>query len=139
MKLTDALMIASTTGLWAVWPIFVRKAGEGSNPITSSLMIGLCGALVLPTLYFVATRNGVQVHMTWHALTWAFGAYLINILAQLALQKAMQRVPTGTVIGLTNTYPVLTLLFCLLILHEKITLYKAIGMVLIVAGTFFLI
>lgn len=138
MKLIDAGMIATTTLAWACWPICMKRALIGSSPIAVTLMCGASGALFLPILYFIASKNHVHMNFSLTALQWAAGAYVINMIAQLALNKAMVDVPVNVTVALTSCYPLLTFLFCYMFLGEAITTMKIVGMLSIVLGTVFI-
>jgi len=138
MKLLDVGMIATTTISWSLWPILMKKALIGSSPIAVTLLVGVSGAFFLPTLYFIATKNHVQLNFSLTAFWWALAAYAVNMIAQLALNKAMVTVPVNIAVALTSVYPMLTFLFCYMFLHETITLMKIIGMLSIVLGTMFI-
>lgn len=135
MKTSDALLIFSTTLLWSIWPLFMKKVLVGSSPISVTLMVGACGAFFLPLLYLFALKNNIHVNFSWQALCWAAGAYLINMLAQLALNKAMINVPVNISVALTSCYPLITFFLCYMFLHETISILKIVGTILIVGGT----
>jgi drug/metabolite transporter (DMT)-like permease len=138
MKLIDVGMIVATTISWAFWPIAMKRALIASSPIAVTLLVGVSGAFFLPTLYFIAVKNHVQLNFSLNAFWWAAGAYAVNMIAQLALNKAMVTVPVNVAVSLTSCYPMLTFLFCYMFLHETITLMKVIGMLSIILGTVFI-
>lgn len=133
----DVAMIMCTTLGWALWPVLVRCALKNSNAISVTLSIGMSGALVLPILYFFATKNNFHFTMPVAGFAWAFGAYVINMIAQLAFQRAIGTVPVGIVVAVTSCYPALTATLCYLIFGDVMTIKKIFGMILVILGLMF--
>ena len=131
-------MIAITVGAWSVWPLFVKGALKNNTPINVTLAIGACGALILPILYFSTLKTN-HFTISWSIFAWALGAYVINMIAQLAFQRASMSVSMPLLVSVTSMYPAITTMICYFALGESITLRKVLGMIAIIIGTIFVV
>ncbi len=100
-----------------------------------TLILAVVAAYLILMIYFLAT-GGMKwpskpgVWILWVILTGAFtaGAFpLVNI--------ALERAPASQVIPITAAYPIVTALMGALVLSEKLTVGRGLGILLVVGGS----
>jgi len=121
------------TGLWGVWGITAKLAADRIGHLPSLFIFtGISFATVL--LIFIFTGTTLKEASTPGILI-AVAAGLAGGLAVTAFQKALSCGPLSSSISLTSLYPLIPILYGVLLLGEKVTVAKGAGMGLaIVAG-----
>ncbi len=124
-------LIAS--GLWGIWGIFAKLAADrmGHWP---SLFIYSSVSFLLILLVFTVTGSTLK-HVSTPGVLLAVTAGLSGGLAVTSFQKALSCGPLSSSISLTALYPLIPVLYGVLLLGEEITIARGTGMGLaIVAG-----
>jgi len=121
------------TGLWGVWGITAKLvAADRIGHLPLFIFTGISFATVL--LIFIFTGTTLKEASTPGILI-AVAAGLAGGLAVTAFQKALSCGPLSSSISLTSLYPLIPILYGVLLLGEKVTVAKGAGMGLaIVAG-----
>jgi len=105
--------------------VFVRSIG---------VMLGaLC---FIPALMQMPARFSEVAPRNWIYL--CLGGFMASIVGQLCFYRALKVGDVSRVVPVGASYPVIACLFGIFLLHESLTPGKAIGILLVVSGTFLL-
>ncbi len=125
---------------YAAYSISVRTAAKrGVTAATSNTYIFLIATVVACFVTSPAELVGKASEVSlWLVLALVgFGA-VTGFLASFLYTKAMERLPAGVVASMSAIEPLTLTVTGIVFLHDKITLYSAIGMVLILGSVFVL-
>lgn len=123
----------AATLLWGVWGITAKLAADrlGHWP---SLFLYSSVSFVLIAVMFSISRTSMK-QMSPHGAVLAAAAGIAGALAIASFQKALSSGPLSSTISLTALYPLIPVLYGVIILSEKITVARGAGMALaIIAG-----
>jgi bacterial/archaeal transporter family protein len=82
----------------------------------------------------VLTFERFRVDWSPAAFGWSFAAGFVNFIGFLTFFAAVERGKVSTVISLSSLYPVVTIVFSALLLHERISRREGFGIVLALAA-----
>ncbi|MBD3277426.1 MAG: EamA family transporter [Candidatus Aegiribacteria sp.] len=122
----------AATLLWGIWGITAKLAADriGHWP---SLFVYSTTSFLAVLLMFKLFGSGLS-SVTGSGMLLAVTAGLSGALAIAAFQKALSSGPLSTSISLTSLYPILPVIYGVLLLNEKITMTKGIGILLALAA-----
>lgn len=122
----------AATVLWGMWAVLVKISSEriGHWP---SVMVYTVFSVVTVTVLFTALGQSLRTADTTGVLV-AGAAGVMGGLALIFFQKAVSSGPVSTSTALTSLYPVLAVLFGLLILRERLSTVNMIGIALAISG-----
>jgi len=121
------------TVLWGIWGITAKLAADRIGHWPSLFVCSSVSFLII-LLLFIMTGSTLKQASTPGILL-AVTAGLAGGLAVTSFQKALSCGPLSSSISLTSLYPLIPVLYGVLLLGEKITVAKGAGMGLaIVAG-----
>lgn len=127
------LFSLAATLLWGVWGITAKLAADRLGHWPSLLLYSTVSFIIITTM-FVLSGSALR-HIPVQGALLAVAAGLSGGLAVAAFQKALSCGPLSSSISLTALYPLIPVLYGVMILSEKITAARGAGMVLaIVAG-----
>ena len=120
---------------WSFAIIFDKLATRHANPF-SIMMIGCyVYSAVAPVLFLYMKASGIDTGLNIGAIAWTVAACVSALIANIAFITAIKRSYVNTIVGLTSSYPVFTFLLCVLLLGEKVSITKMIGITIIAIGT----
>lgn len=123
----------AATLLWGVWGITAKLAADRLGHWPSLLLYSAVSFTVISVMF--ALSGSTLRHVQATGVLLAVAAGLTGGLAVAAFQKALSCGPLSSSISLTALYPVIPVLYGIIILGEKITVARGTGMGLaIVAG-----
>jgi bacterial/archaeal transporter family protein len=137
-QMTTLTLLILATLLWGVWGIADKYAVGSAHPFSVQWMYTLPFLFAMPVWYWLGRNAQPETNHDPTALAWAVVAGLASMFAMLLLLFALQRKPASLAVAFTSAYPVVTLFIAVLLGAEKITLLKAGGMLLVLAGLFVL-
>lgn len=115
--------------VWGIWGFAEKQAITYMTPVSAmvvaNIVWGLVGLLLLISQ---------PVHLTVKGVSWSAISVLCTALATFIFLKQMQVQEASTVIAVTSAYPLVTMMLCVIFLHEKVTLYKVLGTIAIILG-----
>lgn len=120
---------------WGLWAIVSKRIGEALLPAHSQ---ALSTVGILPVIAALAWRprpapSGIERK----GVALAFAAGILTCMGNLAYYAALQKgEKAATVVPLTALYPVLTIVFAVLALREKLNLLQGAGVVLSLVATY---
>ncbi|MBN2609605.1 MAG: EamA family transporter [Candidatus Fermentibacteraceae bacterium] len=127
------LFSLAATLLWGVWGITAKLAADRLGHWPSLFLYSMVSFAIIATMFLLS--GSTLRHVPAGGLILAAAAGLSGALAVAAFQKALSCGPLSSSISLTALYPVIPVLYGVIILSEKITLARGAGMGLaIVAG-----
>lgn len=120
-------------------PLLDKLALREISPLTG-MTVRVVAAAVMMGLYGLAVGVGKQIaaaprHVLWYLVG---SALLAAVLGQFAYYAAIKQAQASQVTPLTAAYPLVTLLLAVPLLREGLTVTKALGALLIVAGVILL-
>lgn len=122
----------AATLLWGCWGVTAKLAADRIGHWPSALIYSFVSLLTILTLTLVnrADLGGMKAP----GVLLAVAAGVLGGLAVSAFQKAITTGPLGSSISLTALYPVIPVLYGILLLGEEVTLTRGIGMGLAIAA-----
>jgi uncharacterized membrane protein len=131
-------LIAVCIVCWAVWAIVEKLATNHASPLMMQVISGYAYSVFAPMIFLYMKARNIPVVWTAKGICLTLTASLLATIASLAFTSAIQRAHVHLVVGLTSAYPILTFLLCAIFLSEPVTVFKLIGISLIVCGTIML-
>jgi len=126
------------TAIWSGNFIIARGLNQSITPVSLAFWRWFVAAvLILPFAYrhLAAERQIIRKHLPYLLVTAFLGVTLFNTLIYFAARST-----TAINLSLISiTFPIFIVLMTRILFHEKITLYKAAGIILVAAGVIFLI
>jgi transporter family protein len=135
------LFVILTIILWGIAPILEKFALKEVSPILAITIRNTVIALILLIIANIIIDN------FWHEVRkvkisiFLFiigGGVLGGLLGMLTYFKALKLGEASRVVPIVASYPMVTAIFSALLLGEKLTLMKFIGIILIIVGVFLL-
>lgn len=124
---------------WSASAVFGKVIMAAINPVSMLVIVGLAYAVILAGMAVIWWRViGPDVavilaspKLSAYLVALILSGFLIPYWIYYALMKDH---PSYSVVALTYTVPAFTLLWAFYILHEKINIWGALGVILIVVG-----
>jgi len=120
------------TGLWGVWGISAKLAADRIGHWPSLLIYS--SASFITILFLFILMGSTLKNISTPGILLAVLAGLSGGLAVTSFQKAISTGPLSSSISLTALYPLIPVLYGVLLLGEEITTAKGIGMGLAIAA-----
>jgi len=123
--------------LWGLWGFLGKLAGSHMSD-KSLLFSGIMAfVFVLPLVWLIYPEGKVfDIKNIYHYIGLLSG--LAGGLGVVFFYAALKRGDASKVVVLTALYPLVTVILSFFILHEKITVYKVIGITCALTATLFL-
>lgn len=122
---------------WGLWAIASKLIGTALSPAHSQALSTLG---IVPVIVALAVRprpNPPVGGIERKGVALAFAAGIVTCMGNLAYYAALQKgEKAATVVPLTALYPVLTIVFAVLALREKLNLIQASGVLLSLVATY---
>jgi drug/metabolite transporter (DMT)-like permease len=137
---TGGVVLALVAALsWSIAAVFGKVLMAAITPVSMLVIVGLAYAVILAGMAAIwwrdITRDAVVIlaspKLSVFIVALILSGFLIPYWIYYALMKDH---PSYSVIALTYTVPVFTLLWAFYILREKINIWGALGVILIVVG-----
>lgn len=120
---------------WGIAPLFEKVGLREAHPIWAIIVRSTLTSLFLAS--FVAVRGVPFELKKWSGFTWTnvlLGAVVSVLLAQAFYFKALQGGNVSQIIPIVGAYPLVSAILAALILGERLTTAKSLGVVLVVLG-----
>lgn len=127
-----------TAVIWGIAPILEKIGLHGRIDPTHGVIIRNLGVVLGLLLWFLFKMPpsqvlvGVETHTIFFL---ALGGFLASFVGQMAFYQSLKTGEVSRVVPVAGAYPLIAFLLSLMILGERLTLSKAIGVILIVLGT----
>lgn len=124
--------------LWGAGAFLNRLAVEYMSALLMQCIIGLVYILYIP---FALKFSGINFNyqFSWYSIGLTALATMFSIAANIILFTYLKGNISGGASNLwVGFYPVVTLLLSIIFLHEKLTLFKIIGILFMICGGIFL-
>jgi len=118
--------------LWGIWGICAKLAADRIGYWPSVLVYSLVSCAFISTVFAVSGAGLRQLPLA--GLMLAAGAGIAGGFAVISFQKALATGELGSSISITALYPILPVLYGIMMLGEKVTITKGAGMGLAVAA-----
>jgi transporter family protein len=122
-------IVASIIALicWGIWGVFLKQASKYYS-WPQIFVVSTIATTVASLAVFLVMRPNISFSSP--GFSWSLLGGILSAIAILSFYSAMQGGKTTIVVPLTALYPVVTILFSYLVLSERISSLKAIGVVL---------
>lgn len=121
-----------TVILWGVWGFFIKLSTKYMDWKTFMVFSGI-GIIVVNVAIFLYFKPDITIKE--NGFYYAALAGIIASIAAVPYYLALEIGKASIVTALAATYPIVTVLLSLLILHEEITLVQIVGIVLALIAT----
>jgi transporter family protein len=132
----ESFLFALLAAFIAGFAPFLEKLGLSSVEPTAAYLIR-CSAIILGAIIVITfTPSLVSMEkMETKSIFFLFlSGFLTGFVGQLVFYKALKLGEVSRIIPITSCYPLFTFIFSWIFLGEAITLYKVLGMLLILMG-----
>ncbi len=120
---------------WGIWGVFIKHASKYSSwqqiYIVSSL-----ATVAASLLIFLITRPNISLSSPGFSFSLLAG--LTSVIAIVSFYAAIEGGKASIVVPLTALYPIVTVLFSFLVLSERISPIKSVGVILSLVAIFLL-
>lgn len=136
---TGVLYALLATILWGMAPVFEKLGLVHISPL-AGLTIRTAAVTVILVMLALLTRVHTEILRAdgRTVLFLIISGILAGLLGTWSYFKALKHGEASLVVPLVGAYPLFALLFSLLLLGEKLTVQKGIGVILIVSGVMLL-
>ena len=130
---------ALTACIWGVVPL-MEKVGLGSMSPTSGVFVRSLGVLggVVVFGWLWAPWSALRVAPWWSMALLAGGGFLASFVGQLVFYHALKAGAVSQVTPVAGAYPLVAAILGWWVLHEPLTVARALGVVCVVAGALLL-
>lgn len=129
------VLILACIVCFSMWGVAESRAIKSSDALTVQLISAYVYSAFAPVFYLYARASSTPITWSIASVGWSTACCLLSVFAGFAFAAALQRATVGTIVSLTSVYPVVTFIFCWLVLGEPVTVLKAMGIVTVVVGT----
>ena len=122
-------------GIWGVVPILEKLGLSGVEPVVGLFYrcVGVVVGIVILSLFVLKPSQIRSVDMR-SALLLIAGGFLASFVAQIAFYNALKLGEVSRVVPISGSYPFLTFFLGIVLFGESLTPFKALGVLLVVAG-----
>lgn len=137
--MTSFYWAALAAFVWGIVPIF-EKAGLVRVAPMAGLFYRCTGVLLglIILILFVVKPEEIRSVDMRSAFLLVAGGFLASFIAQIFFYNALKGGSVSTVVPLSGSYPLIAFILGVLLLGESFSIPKLIGMLLVVAGIWFL-
>lgn len=123
--------------LWGLWG-FCGKLASRSVASQDLLLLTLLGNIIVFPIY--VALFGRHFKFLWQNADYYFAIIsgVVGAIGAMFFYLAMSKAEVSRVVVVTAIYPVITVILACLFLHESMTAYKLLGMVLALFGIYLL-
>jgi uncharacterized membrane protein len=121
---------------WGFWSFFDKKALLYMSPAKMYFFSCIVGIFELPLWYYIIKKEGKpgESIFTTNGLTWFFLAVSATTIASYCYLYVLRLSHAGWVSSISSLYLLITFFLSVMFLKEPITVYKLIGVVLMIVG-----
>jgi len=125
------LIIISILG-WAFWAFTNRLASQRMDPFWLSIMGMVCNFVMVP--FYLWQVKSFKIDGMW----WVALSSISVCVGALAYTFLAMRIGVSSAVSYTALYPLVAFFLAVVFLHENFSLYKCIGLSLMIVGTIFI-
>jgi len=137
--MTAFLWAVLTACIWGIVPLMEKIGISGTSP-TVGVMVRSLGVVAGLLVFwgFWSPWQAIRT-MSWPSLMLlASGGFLASFIGQLAFYRALKFGAVSQVTPVAGAYPLVATLLGWLVLREPITVPRAVGVLLVIAGVWLL-
>jgi transporter family protein len=128
-----------TALLWGTAPVFEKLGLVNISPLAGLTIRTVTVTMILVVIVFFTDMAKEIVRVDARTLFFlVVSAIIAGLLGLWSYFKALKCWEASRVVPIVGAYPLFAFLFALLFLGEKLTLQKALGVLLVVSGVFLL-
>lgn len=137
--MTSFYWAALAAFVWGIAPILEKTGLVRISPMAGLFYrcIGVLLGLLILTLFLVKPEEIKSADMR-SAFLLVSGGFLASFIAQIFFYNALKGGSVSTVVPLSGSYPMIAFILGVLMIGESFTIPKFIGVLLIIAGIWFL-
>ncbi len=129
------IFLILTVFFWGMAPIFDKIGLKGTDVLSALTFRSIVVTLFLLLATLVCKKADALFNMdTKSALALSLSAIFAGLLGMLTYYSALRLGATSRIVPLAATYPLVTAFLSIIILREGVSIYRVIGIVLIVGG-----
>ncbi|MBD3271987.1 MAG: EamA family transporter [Elusimicrobia bacterium] len=124
-----------TACLWGMVPV-IEKIGLGKVPAGVGLFyrgFGVIIGMLCLGFWFTVSETGLKIDLKSASLL-MLGGILASFIGQFFFYRALKLGDASLVVPVGATYPLVSFVLAVLVLHEKITPGRIFGILMIIAG-----
>ena len=136
---TDVVLMAMTVALlWGVAPVVHKYVLHGRVSEKIILVVGGVAYFIVLMMYWVV--HAPEIQHGFKTIRWldiiliSIASVFMNLFAKIIYLNALKHAESYVISSLVYSAPLFTLLFAVLLLHEQVTLWKLVGVCMIVGG-----
>ena len=134
----DPIILALLTALcWGVSAIFEKMGLLNIDPITAVFIRSITVILIISASFPIFFPDFIKslINIDRRSLLLIIiGGILASFLGQWIYFKALKSGEASRIVPIATTYPLITLILSVIYLKEELTLFKVLGVILIIIG-----
>ena len=119
---------------WGLSHNFWRLSAKTTPPAAIPIIGLICGLCLTPLYLWVLNKNSLSTKWNWQGISWAALGYIVSALGTLAYMFVLQKNDVSRVVGISTSYPILTMMVAIMFMGETFSLAKFIGLLLVLTG-----
>jgi drug/metabolite transporter (DMT)-like permease len=133
--ITSLLMLTVLVG-WGSWSFLQNLATKNMHPMRVQILYVIFSLLftVITLFFHRPTVESMKTAWPTREIIFVLAAAAFVTVGNVSFLIASKRVDANMVIGISSAYPVISLVLNLLVLHDKPTALRALGMILVICG-----
>ena len=132
---TSWLLMFITVLMYGIANITQKIAVRYMSPVMVEVVSAYVYSVIGPMLFLYLKASNLPTVWDSRGVAWTILTSIIGAIGALSFLFALKTTPVHIVTGITATYPFVTFIACMFVLNEHITLYKVLGMLLVLCGT----
>ena len=130
------ILLAITIVLWGAFHNFSRLALKSLPPSSIPIIFSICSLASVPLYHYLMLKSPIKWSWNWSGIGWAIAAYICTAGGSLAYMFVLSKANVSSVVGISTSYPIITMIIAVLFMGEAFSASKFIGALLILAGIF---
>ena len=94
----------------------------------------ITGIVLMPIYFYIHRHEWDISNLNIKGMAWATFAHIFTLVASFSYLRALLSVNVTTVTLTTSAYPIITFMLAVVLLDEKITIWKLIGIPIVIFG-----
>ena len=134
-KLLPYLLAVTTLVFWGIAPIFGKLGLAKMSPLMGLAIRSFVISIIMLVLLFATGTYREFGTLTLKSFSFiALEGIFASLIGHFAYYYALKLGETSRIVPIASAFPLITIIFAISLLSEKMTWYKGGGMVLVIAG-----
>lgn len=124
--------------IWGIAPIFEKLSLERVSSFTALTIRSVATSLTLLTILFLTGKESELARVDSRTASYILLGGFFGILGLYIYFVALKRGEASVVVPIVNSFPLFTALYSFLLLRERLTMGRVVGIILVITGIIFI-